>query len=204
MQAGLGSSGAATVAGLKLYELAGGTLTRDELLTIAAEVEGHPDNVAASLYGGLVGSWRRADGTVGAYSRRWPERLQLVVATPMARVETALARRGLPGMIHRADAVYNLQHVALLLHTLDTGDFDHLREALRDRWHQPFRQTLVPGLEQALALEHPDLLGVCLSGSGPSIVAFADRNIPAIESLLRRVYDRLGLPCEVRALRVHQ
>jgi homoserine kinase len=204
MRSGLGSSGAATVAGLSLYRLINPQLPLDGLLTIATAIEGHPDNAAASLYGGLVGSWMGDDGAVRAYSRAWPESLRLVIATPTVPVETAVARGRVPAQFPRADAVFNLQRVALLLHVLERRDYRLLREALRDRWHQPYRQDIVPGLQQALALDHPDLLGVCLSGSGPSVVAFAERNIPAIETLLRQMYQQLGFPCEVRTVAVHQ
>jgi homoserine kinase len=117
---------------------------------------------------------------------------------------TGIARRALPRMLSREDAVFNLQRIVLLMHALSAGDFSLLREALRDRWHQPYRQAIVPGLEQALALDHPDLLGVCLSGAGPSIVAFAERNLSEVESLLASSYSPLGIPFQIRTVRVHQ
>jgi homoserine kinase len=102
------------------------------------------------------------------------------------------------------DAVFNLQRVALLLHAVQQRDFSLLREAISDRLHQPHRRELVPGLDSALALEHPDLLGVCLSGAGPSIVALAQRNFAGIEELLGQAFRSTGLPFQIRRLRVHQ
>ncbi len=203
-QAGLGSSAAAIVAGLKLYETVTGPRSLEELLTVACRIEGHPDNVAAALYGGLVGSCQLADGSVIALSSPWPNRLRFVVLTPSVHVPTSEARRVLPATISRDNAVFNLQRVVLLLQSLEKGDYRHLKEALRDRWHQPFRSDIVPGLERLLALEHPDLLGICLGGSGPSVVALAERNFAEIESLLSQTYQPIGVPYQVRTLSVHQ
>jgi homoserine kinase len=97
-----------------------------------------------------------------------------------------------------------LQRVALLLEVLQSGNYSILREALQDRIHQPFRQKLVPGLERALALEHPDILGVCLSGAGPSIVALAERNLDTVEKTLGSAFQHTGLEFTVRQLKVHQ
>ncbi len=204
LRAGLGSSAAATVGGLRLYEAVTAPLAAGELLTVATEIEGHPDNAAAALLGGLVGSCERDDGSVTALTSRWPESIRFVILTPEVQLSTASARTVLPDRISRADAVYNLQRVVLVLQALDTGRRDLLREALRDRWHQPYRQPLVPGLEAALALDHPDLLGICLSGSGPSIVALAEHDVPAVEALLATSYEPLGIPFQIRTLGVHQ
>ena len=144
------------------------------------------------------------DGSVTALTSRWPESIRFVILTPEVQLSTASARTVLPDRISRADAVYNLQRVVLVLQALDTGRRDLLREALRDRWHQPYRQPLVPGLEAALALDHPDLLGICLSGSGPSIVALAEHDVPAVEALLATSYEPLGIPFQIRTLGVHQ
>jgi homoserine kinase len=204
LRAGLGSSGAAAVAGLRLFEALAGPRPNGDWLTIAARLEGHPDNAAASLLGGLTSSCQREDGTAAAYRWRWPPALRFVIATPEVEVETPMARRILPDAFPRADAIFNVQRVALLLHTLQSGRYEELREALRDRWHQPYRERIVPGLASALALEHPDLYGVCLSGSGPSVVGIAERNFEAIEGLFAEVYRRLGIPCRVRTVSAHQ
>ncbi|MBI3941323.1 MAG: homoserine kinase [Acidobacteria bacterium] len=204
MRGGLGSSSAAIVAGLRLYEALAGPQPSQRLLTAAARLDGHPDNVAAALLGGLSGCCQLADGSVHAVSSPWPESLRFVVVTPEAELPTASSRRVLPDRIDRSDAVFNLQRVALLLQALGAGEHRFLKEALRDRWHQPYRQALVPGLEPALALEHPDLLGVCLSGSGPSVVGLAERNFSAVEELFLNLYRSLGIPCRVRTLAAHE
>jgi homoserine kinase len=156
------------------------------------------------LLGGLTVSCQMPDRSVFAVPLHWPERLQFVVLTPELSLATSASRSALPDRISREDAVFNLQRVALLLEAVHSGEFSLLREALQDRIHQPFRYQLVPGLEQALALEHPNLLGVCLSGAGPSIVAIAESRLDAIEQLLAGVFIRLGLPFQIRRLSAHQ
>jgi homoserine kinase len=135
---------------------------------------------------------------------RWPQQLHFVVLTPRVPLATTHSRSVLPEQVSLGDAIFNMQRIALLLRSLEIEDFSLLREALADRLHQPFRQALVPGLERALALQHPDLLGVCLSGAGPSIVALAERNFDEIARLLRNAFRETGLECCVRHLKVHE
>jgi homoserine kinase len=204
MKAGLGSSAAATVAGLRLYEAIVGAQPEQGLLNAASALENHPDNVAAALLGGLAISCQLPDRSVFATRLPWPGELAFIVLTPSLALPTSTSREILPEYVPREDAIFNLQRVALLLEALHSGDFSLLREALRDRLHQPFRQKLVPGLEQILALEYPGLLGVCLSGAGPSIVALARENFAAIERLLVEAFRPTGLDCTVRHLHAHQ
>jgi homoserine kinase len=203
MRAGLGSSAAATVAGLRLYEALAGPLPLQAIINAACALESHPDNAAAAVLGGLTSSCQLPDGSVYATTFRWPESLNFVVATPDIPLTTTESRMVLPGFIPRSDVVFNLQRMSLLLQLLQSGDYSLLKQALGDRLHQPFRQKIVPGLEQALHLEHEDLLGVCLSGSGPSIVALAETNLLEISDLLASVYEALGIGYQIRTLTVH-
>jgi homoserine kinase len=204
MRAGLGSSAAATIAGLRLYEAFTSPRQTSDLLAIATEIEGHPDNAAAALLGGLALSCQFQDGRVEARAWRWPTDLHLIVGTPETQLETAAARKILPQTISLRDAVFNLQRALLLVRALDTGRYADLREALGDRWHQPTRQAFVPGLAEALALDHPAVFGACLSGSGPSIALLsADRHAEAAE-LLAGIYKRLGVAYTIRTLAAHQ
>jgi homoserine kinase len=204
MRAGLGSSAAAAVAGLRLYETVTVERPISDWLRLGSELEGHPDNAAAALLGGLTVSCQHEDGRVTSRNTSWPDAVRLVVATPHLEVETGFARSLLPASISRRDAVFNLQRALLLVRALESGRYEDLREALRDRWHQPFRAPLVPGLAEALMLEHPALLGTCLCGSGPSIVAFTVNGEPQVVALLDELYRRLGVPCTVRVLEAHQ
>jgi len=203
MCAGLGSSAAATVAGLRLYESVAGPLPLPMLLNVACALESHPDNAAASLLGGLALSCQLPDGTVHATRFPWPDSMGFVVLTPHTPLTTGESRAVLPESISRADAVFNLQRVALLLQSLHSGDFSQLRHALGDRLHQPARQKIVPLLARALELEHRDLCGVCLSGSGPSIVAIAQRSQREIGELLGSLCHGAGVGYSVRTLQVH-
>jgi homoserine kinase len=203
MRAGLGSSAAATVAGLRLYERFTSRRPDPDLLAIATEIEGHPDNATAALLGGLTLSCQFGDGRVEGRSWPWPADLRMIVATPAAELETSVARKVLPQQVSLRDAVFNLQRALLLVRALDTGRYDDLREALGDRWHQPTRQAFVPGLEQALRIDHPSVLGVCLSGSGPSVAAFATHGHPEAAAALENVYKGLGVACTIRTLSAH-
>jgi len=201
-RAGLGSSAAAAIAGIKLYEALAAPIGTDRTLALATEIEGHPDNAAGALIGGLTSSCQREDGAVIARAWSWPDRLRFVVATPDVPLETAYARSLVPERLTTKDAVFNLQRAVLLLRALDSGEDAMLREALRDRWHQPHRAAHVPGLDDALALADPALLGVFLSGAGPSIAAIATApDTDRVADLLRGVYDRLGMGVTVRTLR---
>lgn len=203
LKAGLGSSAAAIVAGIRLYEAIAGPLSIEEVLTLASELEGHPDNTSASILGGLVTSCQ-ADGRVLAVAMPWPAAVRVVVATPLVGLETKVARAALPDSVSRDDAIFNVQRTALFVQAIAAKRYDVLREALGDRLHQPYRESLVPGLARALTFEHPKLLGVFLSGAGPSIAALTEGVVPEIDTLFHALYKELGLACTVRALDVHQ
>jgi len=204
MKSGLGSSAAATVAGLRLYESIAGPMPPQGLLNAACALEGHPDNVAAALLGGLTISCQMPDRSAFAVSMRWPDALGIMVLTPQFPLSTTASRGALQEMVSREDAVFNIQRASLLLYALQTGNFPVLRQAFQDRIHQPYRQKLVPGLSEALELTHPDLLGVCLSGAGPSVAAFAERNFEEIEQLLGALFTQTGLGFQIRRLTAHQ
>jgi homoserine kinase len=203
-QGGLGSSAAATVGGLLLYERLAGPREGRDLLTVATRLDEHADNVAAAMLGGLVTTCVRDDGTVMARAVPWPEGIRFVVASPTVRLATSDSRRVLPAALPLADAVFNLQRALLLVQALEHGTDALVREALRDKWHQPFRAPLVPGFAELLELRHPDLLGVCLSGSGPSVLALCSGSDETIAGHMREVYERLQVPCAVRTLSAHQ
>ena len=204
LRSGLGSSAAATIAGLRLAELINGQQEADALLRLATEIEGHPDNAAPALYGGLTSCCIAENGSIAVTKWQWPAKWQIVVATPEAELATSVSRRALPRRLPLVDTVFNLQHVALLLGSLRTGNAQHFREALRDRVHQPYRERLVPGLRRVLGVRHPDVIGFCLSGAGPSIAAFTTGRTTAAERMLRDAYRKERIACTVRTVRVHR
>ena len=204
MCSGLGSSAAATVAGIRLLNALGEPFTEREMLNAAAALEGHPDNIAAALFGGLTASCQLLDGSVAAARMAWPAALKMIVLTPDVQLRTADSREVLPQNVSRHDAVFNLQRVALLLNCLQSQDYSLFSEALRDRLHQPYREELVPGLGELLSLDHPDLLGVCLSGAGPSIVAFATSGHDGVATLLSTTLQARGIKHNVRVVEAEQ
>ena len=204
MTAGLGSSAAAAVAGLRMFERVTQPLPEGVLLGGAAALEGHADNAAAALYGGLTSVVEREGQEPIALHWDWPEDLRLVVATPAMGLATSRARAALSATVSRTDAVFNLQRVLALVHALQSRDFEGLREAVGDRWHQAARAALVPHLADVLALEDPDVFGAFLSGAGPSVAVLARRDSGRVEQLLSSLYERSGTSVVVRTLSVHQ
>jgi homoserine kinase len=204
MAAGLGSSAAATVAGLRAFEQVTRPLTDHEILALATEVEGHADNAAPALFGGFTSVVADEEHHPVALQWTWPDELRLVVATPAMRLPTAKARAALPNTMPRRDAIYNMQRVLSMVHALQCREYDRLREAVRDRWHQPARAPLVPVLRDVLALQDPDVLGAFLSGAGPSVAVLACRQFERLEQVLSSMYERAGVPVVVRTLSVHR
>ncbi len=204
LRGGLGSSAAATIAGLRLRELVDGRRSRDQILGAASKIEGHPDNAAAALHGGVTSCGVREDGTIAVSSWPWPRGWRVIVATPQLELATSISRRALPKKLPLEDVIFNLQHLAMVLGALQSGRAAEMREALRDRAHQPYRAPLVPGLGRLLALRHPDVIGACLSGAGPTVAVFAARNAAGVERLVRAAYARERVPCSVRTVTVHR
>lgn len=192
---GLGSSAAAIVAGILAgARLCAVQLEASEILRLASQIEGHPDNIAAAVHGGFVVSARcEESGEVLAFKAEMPDDVEIAAVIPALPMPTAHARAVLPAAYNRADAVHNLQRTALFVAAMFSGRFDLQREFFRDRLHQPFRSALIPGLDRCLNLSHPDLLGVFLSGAGSSVLAFSRRNTAGIAELLVEEFRRAGL-----------
>ncbi len=181
---GLGSSAAAIVGGaVAANELLGRPLSRGDLLDLAWRLEGHPDNVAPALLGGAVLT-DVSDGTV-RWTRITPAwDVTLVVAVPEFSVATERARAALPDRVPFADAVANVGRTAWLVTAILTGQVDLLATAMDDRLHQPYRRSLVPGMEDAFAAARAaGAYGAALCGSGPSVLAVAP---PAQADLIGR------------------
>lgn len=204
LAAGLGSSAAAIVGGVRLgFALGGRELAADRALRYATEIEGHADNVSAALLGGLTVTCLRADGNVAVVKKRWPEEIRAVVVTPNFALETAKARAVLPKQVDRNDAVYNLQRSALLVAAIDEGRYDLIWDALCDKLHQPYRSHLIPGLAEILDMPRSTgLLGIALSGAGPSVIAFANDRVEEIGRSIAVEFERHGLTATIRCLAV--
>jgi homoserine kinase len=193
---GLGSSAAALVAGIVAgNELLGRPLDQETVLDVAAREEGHPDNVAPALFGGIVVATLDKLGT--HYVRLDPPaHLGVTVLIPDFELSTSKARAVLPKEYSRADAVHALSHAALLAAALSVGRLDLLRHAMQDYIHQVWRAPLVPGLSDILEHAHRHgALGAALSGAGPTVLCFHDQREPTerLHTYLRDVLHRSGL-----------
>jgi homoserine kinase len=191
---GLGSSAAAWVAGLLAGNaLVGAPLSKDAVLALAARAEGHPDNVAAAIFGGLTVSCATPEG-VAAVALPVPDRLAWVVLVPEVTSSTAEARALLPPSVPRGDAVFNVQRVALLLASLQADRPATLAAALDDRLHQPYRLKLFPWMPQvAAAARAAGALGCVLSGAGPSLLAVVAGDGSAVAHAMEHALRKAGV-----------
>ena len=182
---GLGSSAAATVAGLVAGNaLLGEPLTSADLLRLATAIEGHPDNAAAALLGGFTVS-APVDGAVEALRFDAPRDLRAVLFIPDLRLPTADMRAALPAKVPLVDAVANLTRVAVGVAGMATGRSDLLRVLTVDRLHEQYRAKIYPQMPQLIeAARGAGAIGACLSGAGSTILAFSDsvRTITRIEA----------------------
>ncbi|MGN0171353.1 MAG: homoserine kinase [Acutalibacteraceae bacterium] len=175
MTRGLGSSSACLVAGLLgANTLMGSPLSRTDLLDLAAQLEGHPDNVAPAMCGGLVTSVIEGN-KVHSVSVPVSERIRFALFIPDFELKTAVARAVLPERVSREDSVYNLSRAALMTASLFSGSLENLRFGVQDRLHQPYRFPMIDGADQIFYLAYElGAYGVCISGAGPSILAIID------------------------------
>jgi homoserine kinase len=169
---GLGSSAAAAVAGLFAANalLDDNQLTREQLLEYATAMEGHPDNVAPAIYGGLVASARAKDAW-RSFPLKPHKDLRAAVCIPSFELSTAKARSVLPDTYLRADAVDNAGRAAILSTALERGLWERLPLAMEDRLHQPYRAPLIPGFNAVLRAAREAGCGAALSGAGPAMLA---------------------------------
>ncbi len=190
---GMGSSAAALTAGVVIADhLLDLRWKPPRILDEAARLEGHPDNVAPCTLGSIVASAIDSGGVTRAVRLDLPRRFSLAVVVPDFDLPTAKARAVLPSGYSRADAVFNVQRAALLIAALATGSTWAFPAALEDRFHQPYRAALVPGLEEILKLRAPGLLGCALSGAGPSILVFFERGYESVCDLVRQIFRLHG------------
>jgi homoserine kinase len=203
---GLGSSAAAIIAGFSVFEITTGVkLSEEKLLAYATQMEHHSDNVAAALLGSFVVSCVTETGKVFATRVAWPDEVRAIVAVPNFKVRTEDSRRVVPVNLSREDAVFNIQRAALFVAAIAERRYDLIREAMRDRLHQPFRAPLVPGLEEILQLENVEgLIGVALSGSGPTVFALATSNFEEAAKAIRHCFEARGIECTSRIVEVEK
>lgn len=198
---GLGSSSAAMLTGmLGANALLGSPFTDEEILKLAIETEGHPDNVAPAMLGGLVASIVYEERVISlklpARANRSP--MHVTVVLPDFDFPTKQARAILPRQIDRADAIYNISRAVLVTEALRTGDIDLLGKAMTDRLHQPYRIPLIPGAQGAMqAARQAGAAAVALSGAGPSLIAFSSHKDGGIGRAMQQAFEQAGLTARI-------
>jgi homoserine kinase len=189
---GLGSSAAARALGVAIgARLVDRPPSDDVLVRAVAELEGHPDNALAAWYGGAVIAAFGDDGlTVARFA---PPAVAAVLVVPEIVLSTAHARNLMPEAYAREDVVHNVQRAALLGAALAAGRLDLLRAAVRDKLHQPYRASVIPGLAEILELDDPALVAIALSGAGPSVLALVHGEAQRIGELVAALFARHGV-----------
>lgn len=175
-------------------------------MQLAIDMEGHPDNVVPALMGGCRLAATQPDGAWTICEVPWHDSIVPVVAIPDFELSTAAARRVLPTDYSRADAIFNVAHLGLLLRGLETGNADWLHTALHDRIHQPYRQGLIQGYEAVeQAAGAAGSYGLVISGAGPTLLALThcDR-VAAVEAAIETAWTDAGVGVQVRALHLDQ
>lgn len=191
---GLGSSAAAVVTGLLgANRLLGDPFDRERILALATEMEGHPDNAAPALWGGLTMAVSTPNGVL--QRRIDVPALALAVATPQFDLPTQAARAALPRQVPLADAVFNLSRTALVVEALRNGDLALLAQVMGDRLHQPYRLPLIPGAKEAWrAALDAGAVACVLSGAGPSLLAVARSDARPLAQAMQAAFQAAGLP----------
>ena len=198
---GLGGSGTAILGGLLTANaLCDNPFSRAELLDFATEFEGHPDNVAASLLGGLVVSMMQGSH-VHSIQVDCNSDLRVVVAIPDFSLSTKAARGVLPQTVDFADAIHNVSRSSMLVAAIATGKLEMLSLAMADRLHQPYRTSLIPGFDDvAESAMRAGALSVALSGAGPSVAAYCTTSTDEVGAEMSRAFRRNQIACEIKVL----
>ncbi len=198
---GLGGSGTAILGGLLTANvLCGNMFSLSEILNFATAIEGHPDNVAASLYGGLVISVQEEEH-IHTIQLICDPALHVVLAIPEFTLSTQKARDILPKTVDFADAIYNISRSSLLVASIATGKLDMLPLAMKDKLHQPYRSTLIPGFNDVVeAATSAGALSIALSGAGPTIAAYCLNNMDQVGNRMQEVFNQHGIPCKIKVL----
>ena len=203
---GLGSSASVIVGGLiAANELLGKPADEVALLSIATEVEGHPDNVTPAIVGGLVITSQEDDGSIVYKKLDWPEEWSITVCVPDYELSTDISRSVLPKEVPMADAVFNAKRLGMFVHAVHTKDAELMKLALHDKLHQPYREKLVPGMKEIMeAFKHEDgVLGCVLSGAGPSMLVISHKyDLDKIKSTVKDIWEGQSIKADIRTLKV--
>lgn len=199
---GLGSSSTAIVAGLYIGNaFLEEPLSKEELLTLATEMEGHPDNVCPAIFGSLCCA-SYEEGKVYYNVLPLPEELTFAVVIPEVIVPTVKARAALPDHLSYKATVHNISHTALLVSSLILKDWTTLGVALEDEIHVPYRKALIPHCEEVFQVaKEAGAMGATISGSGSTLIAYCKENGASIAEKMKAVFTRNGIEAKAFEIR---
>ncbi len=197
---GLGSSAASTAAGLLLANVLNGEeLDMEKLIELGTDLEGHPDNIVPALIGGMTLSYSQDTSTVGYIKLDFPEKLRMLVMVPDFPLSTAEARMVLPRKVELGSAVFNVSRAALMVAALTAGKLEHLKYAVQDRLHQPYREKLIPGMQEVFNKAYDaGARGVFLSGAGSTLIALVDADNAGFLAKLKGFLDNTSCKWELK------
>lgn len=205
---GLGSSAAVIVGALMAAnELLGHPADEAALLSIACELEGHPDNIAPAIVGGLVLSSQEEDGAVVYQELNWPQDWLITVCIPDFELSTDIARSVLPKEVPMKDAIFNMRRLAMFVQAVNNKDENLMKMALQDKLHQPYRIKLIQGLDSIMnQLRHIEsVLGCVISGAGSSILVISRKNdIDKIKNIVKETWEEQNIKSEIKTLSIEQ
>ncbi len=205
---GLGSSASVIVGSLiAANELLGSPADEAALLSIATEIEGHPDNIAPAILGGLVLVSQEADDSIIYRKLQWPEEWTLTLCIPDYELSTDISRSVIPTEIPLKDVEFNLRRVAMFIQAVHTQDAELMKMALQDKLHQPYRQKFVPGFAEIMdALKYEEnILGCVLSGAGPAIMVIAkDDKLDKMKQTVSDIWSGLNVRSYITTLPVEE
>lgn len=203
---GLGSSASVIVGGLyAANELLGRPADEAVLLSIATEIEGHPDNIAPAILGGVVLSDWEGDGSVVANKLPWPDDWVITICIPDYELSTEISRSVLPKEVSMKDAIYNLRHSAMFVQAVYEKNEELMKLSLKDKLHQPYRMKLVPGLSQIMNdLKHTEgVLGCVLAGAGPSVAIIQNgTKNDVIKEIVQNAWNNINVNAQIYTLPV--
>lgn len=203
---GLGSSASVIVGGLMAAnKLLGNPADDAVLLSIASEVEGHPDNVTPALFGGFCLSSMEDDGSVSYSKIDWPKDWKFTVLIPDYELDTRIARSVLPESVSIPDAAYNVRKCAMLVDAVYRQDSELMKKSLKDKLHQPYRENLIKGFNELneLLSNKEDILGCVISGAGPTILVISKNDgFEKIENEVIQIFEDFNVNCDIRTLEI--
>ena len=203
---GLGSSASVIVGGLvAANELLGKPADTAVLLSIASEVEGHPDNVTPALFGGFCLSSMEDDGSVIYSKIEWPKNWKITVLIPDYELDTKIARSVLPETISISDAAFNIRKCSMIIDAVYRKDSEAMKKSLKDKLHQPYREKLINGFKelQDLLQNKEDILGCVISGAGPTILVISENDgFEKVQNEVKQIFEDLNVNCDIRTYEI--